>query len=97
MNYKISIPKKEIEIENILDRMIKEPYVILPNITHSRHLGQYIKPLEKQNICGIYRNDLMRESIAVLKIKNVSKISNNKTKRFVYTFDIPSPRQFLRI
>jgi hypothetical protein len=90
MNYKISIPKKEIELENILDRMIKEPYVILPNITNSRHLGQYIKPLEKQKICGIYRSELMKESIAVLKVNNVQKFNNNRTKRFDYTFEFPT-------
>jgi hypothetical protein len=97
MNYKISIPKKEIELENILDRMIKEPYVILPNINNSRHLGQYIKPLEKQKICGIYRNELLRESIVVLKNKNVQKTSNGRTKRFDYIFDIPSPRQLIKL
>jgi len=87
---KITIPQQKIKIKNIMDELISQPYVDLPDKHFNRQFGQYVKPLThiKPPILEIYHNEISRESVGILKMKKVKMQLNESKKRWEYIFDL---------
>ena len=86
--YKLRLPGNVPEIESFMDNLIKQPYVVIPDIQFARRVGMYVSPLKKQRIIGIYRDLSINETIAVLKVKSVSK-HDGIGRSIEYDFEIP--------
>lgn len=76
--YKFSIKASLPRIETVMDKLWKEPYVILKDPIVARNLGVYAKPLRKNKILHISQDKRTKETIAVLKRKPVQKKRGRK-------------------
>ena len=91
--YEFIIPrsKKSLDIEEVFDRLITQPFCVIDGKTASR-LGKYAKDLRKkdQKILHISTDPILNENIAILKVNNYVKPGSvsKKTgkKRIVYEF-----------
>jgi len=81
------VPK---EIENMLDVLISEPYVILTDPNLSWKLGHYAKDLRDRKLLHVSSDLKLKESIAILKVNNyyrpniVKKRRNGKTIEYIF-------------
>ena len=91
--YEFTIPrsKKSLEIEQIFDRLIMQPFCLIDGRQASK-LGKYAKDLRKkdQYILHISTDHILNENIAILKVNNYvrpgSVKKRTKKKKIVYEF-----------
>lgn len=89
--FTISKSKKSIEIEQIFDRLIMQPFCLIDGKQASK-LGKYAKELRgfDHHILHISTDHVLNENIAILKINNYMKPGSvNKKigkKKIVYEF-----------
>lgn len=90
--YRLKLPGNLPDIESLIDNLIEQPYVELNNSGQSRKLGFYTKDLPK-GVLKIYWNRELKESIAILKVKEATK-KNGKGKSIEYILGdkIKSPK-----
>ena len=80
------VPK---EIEFYMDKLINEPFVILPDPNLSWKLGVYAKELRERGILHLSSDIKLNEPIAVLKINNAlrpNSVKKRKGKTIEYIF-----------
>lgn len=77
-------------IEYYMDRLINEPFVILPDTNISWKLGVYAKELRERGLLHISSDLKLKEPIAILKINNALRpnaVTKRKGKTIEYIFE----------
>lgn len=95
MSYTFSLKRSKhrsvpTEIKNIIDELIEQPFVILPDVSYNKKLGIYASELRRLGLLHISTDSMLNESIARLRINNYLKPNSvyKKTgKRTEYIFD----------
>lgn len=78
-------------IESIMDELINNPLVSLPDKSTSIRLGIYCKPLRDRRILNVLWDDKTNEKFASLKVNNVLRPGvvhkKNGGKQITYVFE----------
>ena len=88
--YTFKMKTKYNDVEDMLDRMMSKPLILIKEPGKARKLGQIAKPLRDARILHISPDDKLGESVAFLKVNNVIKpksVKKKKGKRIEYKFD----------
>lgn len=88
----VVFPPKRKDLIVIFEDIIREPYVVIPDPHKSQQLGMYTKSLEIDNLFSIYRNPRTKESVAILKNKDVHR-KKSRGGSIKYIFDFPIPKK----
>lgn len=87
----MSIKNSQTDLEQVIDKIINEPFAIINDDKLSRSLGIYAKPLRDKGILHISSDDKIGETVVFLKCKNnyskKGSISKRKGKSIDYIFD----------
>ena len=78
------------EIEDLMDKMLVKPLVIIKEPKKASLLGQVAKPLRDEGVLHISQDrKLHGETIAFLKINNVNgkKVKKKKGRKIEYLFE----------
>lgn len=77
------------DVEYLLDQLIMQPFVEIPDSSLSKKLGRYTSELKNKGLLRIYWNKDDNASIARLKINNFvrpNSVFKNKGKLTEYVF-----------
>ena len=74
---------KNKKVENLLDKMVCSPYIVLKDKKDARILGKSASQLRKAGILHISSDSKTKETVAFLKNRHVKKKKNRGTE---YTF-----------
>lgn len=87
--FKFKIKHKYADIEKLMDEMIENPFVLINDPGKARLLGQIAKPLRDENILHISPDKRLNETVAFLKVNNVSseKVKKKKGRNIEYHFE----------
>lgn len=82
--YRIAIPRSRKNVIDIMDGLIVNKQIEIPDVKTNRMLGHYIKPWRKKGFISIYNEDLQRKTICCLNIPDVEKKDG---RTVLYVFD----------
>jgi hypothetical protein len=82
--YRISIPKSRKNIINIMDLLVSDKQIVLPDVKTNRVLGHYIKPWREKGFISLYNEELQRKTVCCLNIQGVERKDGRSV---IYAFD----------
>ena len=92
--FKFVLPAGKHKLETLIDEMLIEPHIDLTDAGLSRQLGIHCAPLRRRGILNILYDPVTKETVARLKIKDVTKqIRPGRNIEYDFLIEIPSPKK----
>ena len=92
--FKWFLPAGNSDIEKLIDSLLKIDYVELKDFSFNRRFGIYAKPLRRRGILKMYYDDVARETIGKLEVKDVTKrFLPGKHVEYDFNINIPSGKK----
>jgi hypothetical protein len=88
--YRIAIPKSRKNIISIMDNLVFNKQIELPDVKTNRVLGHYIKPWRDKGFISLYNEEVQRKTLCCLNIQGVERKDGSSGEHWhhvMYVFD----------